>query len=555
METGVLELPYTDSEEKNHRASVIPVQFTLEGLSQSEIETLSHLSSASNGIAPIFALQHNAEGLRLFAALLDLEKRTTNSEVRESLKVYNTLFAGRSSVWNSSNDLALRFPLEKNQIPLANPLHEFYDMLTNVPHAPPGRAFYPEGITEGEISGLEDALRVNSSVLRNADGSHRVELHERRYAKELVPVINALMRAETTATSEDLKTYIRAKIKELRQGALEDRAASDKAWLAISGSIDFVLGTGIETYLDRIKGVRGYAQAVVCRVNNTYQGFSDAFAAMLPELEAKAPWKHKKELDSSNIPRLRFVDALTWAGGYDLFPATVLAESLPNEKKFCEQYGSVNLVFANVQEAIARSSEGRLMQKEFLLRDTQAGYGPEIPYISLLMTAAHEIGHASGGLAIEHEPSVLFGADYSIMEEARAELFSMWALPILVDTGVLTQEQEVTGYYAMTLSLARAMKQPAVDHYGSRNMMFNYFLKRDALLEIEEDGKAKLAVNRLWMRVAVKEMLAKLADIRATGDIGALARFKEEYISSDRRPGSRRECNICQKAGFSYSQR
>src|SRR3989344_8809459 len=99
------------------------------------------------------------------------------------------------------------------------------------------------------------------------------------------------------------------------------------------------------------------AQGGVFFLREDYKSLCAKIIAMLPEFEARAPWKHKKEVDMKNIPKLRFVDVITWSGFYDVFPSIVLAESLPNEKEFKDKFGSVNLVFANIWEAL--ESEGR----------------------------------------------------------------------------------------------------------------------------------------------------------------------------------------------------
>jgi len=378
-------------------------------------------------------------------------------------------------------------------------------------------------------------LRVNSSVVRDDSGELTVVLHEERYARELAPAITALESARDVTTNESLGAYLDAKIDELRTGSKEAVWKSDLAWLNLSGDVDFVIGTAVENYLDRLMGVRGNAQAVVCRVNDTYQGFCDDFIEMLPELEERAPWHHKKVVDADNLPLLRFVDAITWSGGYDMFPATVAAESLPNDQRFRETEGSVNLVFANVQEAIMDGGDKTYIRDEFIPRTEIERYGDELGYMGLIMTAVHEMGHASGGVAIDVQPNDHFGTEYSRMEEARAELFSMWALPILTEKGVITPDQEVAGFYSMLVSMTGALQNAPEDHSGSRNMMFHYFLETGALVETPEDGKVKYTVNPDVMRSSVEDMLGLMGNIRATGDKEALAEFKSEYLRTNQR--------------------
>ena len=531
----IQELPYIRADGKAKKATVIPVNFSLEGLTDEEILVIGHLSKASDGMTPIFAQQNYDKALDMFGALLVAETRQRDTAVRRALNSYNTLFAAGNSPWEYTSGLGFRFPLHRDSISTFHPLAEFIELLMHGFQAPPGRGLYPVGITNPEIDGLEDSLRVNSSIAQNLDGSLRVILHEERYKNDLEPVIAEIKRAKNITSNKSLQKYLAAKVDELRTGSLEAREASNHAWLNLNGSIDFIIGTGTETYLDKVRGVRGVAQASVCRVNNKYQDFSDSFLGMLQDLEQRTPWEHKKKIDASNTPRLRFVDVATWSGDYDPFPTTTLAQSLPNEQDFKERYGSVNLVFANVQEAVGKAGDQIFIRDEFMPKSIIGVVWDQIYSMRLIMSAAHEISHASGGVVIDADPKHCFGKEYTRMEEARAELFSMWALPILVEKGIINQTQEIAGYYSMVFAMIRSLQEAPHDHAGSRNMMFNYFIEKGALVEREEDGKLKYGVNAEIMRAAVTEMLKTIANIRATGDKEGLEKFKSQYLSEARK--------------------
>ncbi len=528
-------IPYTRSDGKKKKASIIRVDFSVDDLSHDELQVIGHLAKASDSMATIFARQHYDRVQEVFRHLLDLEKNG-DAKVRTALSDYNDIFAGRSSLWASTDGSGIRFPLDRSQIPSDHPLNEFYELLVNGVQAPLGRNLYPVGITDNEIDNLPKASRVNSSIVLTKDGKPKVVLHEDRYKRELRPVIDSLESAASHVTNKSLARYIQEKIAEFRTGSLKSREASDLAWLNIKGTpIDFVIGTGVEAYLDGIRGVRASAQAAIFTTNAQYQDLCSRIELMLPELELRAPWKHKRSIDISKVPKLRFVDILTWSGGYDAFPATVLAESLPNEERFRSRYGSINLVFVNVQRAIGSARESKILNDEFITKAELTKYGPSMVNIDILMKAAHEVGHASGGVVTSKEPDVHFGREYHRMEEARAELFAMWALPIFLEKGMISEREEVSGYYVMVKSMVTAMQLVPNAHMGSRNMMFHYFLENGALVETKEDGKLKYSVNPEEMRSAVKSMLEELANIRSTGDLEGLGKFKGRYLSESRR--------------------
>lgn len=533
----VKEIPYVRTDGKAKKAHIVPVSFSLDGLSEEEILVLGHLSEASNGITPIYAKQNYGKALELFRALESFERFTPFADIQKVLDDYNTLFAIKNSPWNAIDGKGMKFPLSLDQVKADGcaPLNEFLDLLLNDTPAPPGRNLYPLDATDDELKAVEVNLHDNTSVIRGSDGKLKLVTHEMLYKNELRPVISSLERALSAATNESLRNYIQAKINQFRSGSREESRNSDLAWLQNESPLDFIMGTAVESYLDRIKGVVSCAQGAVYRTDNKYQGFCKTLMDTLPELEARAPWMHKKKVDKTNLPKLKFVDVAAWSGGYDLFPKIVLAESLPNEEEFRQKYGSVNVVFANIQETLSRTGAGQFIRKEFLPSKEAAKYGLHLPYMGLIMTAIHEVGHASGDVIIKEEPHRLFGRDYSKMEEARAELFSMFALPIFREKGLISEEQEIAGYYKMATALVEAMQRAPNDHAGARNMMFHYFLERNALVEKEEEGKIKYAVNPEKMRIAVPEMLGTLADIRAIGDKEALAKFMDKYLSEARR--------------------
>ena len=65
-------------------------------------------------------------------------------------------------------------------------------------------------------------------------------------------------------------------------------------------------------------------------------------------------------------------------------------------------------------------------------------------------------------------------------------------------------------------------------------MMFNYFMEKGGLVEIEEGG-LKYLVNPDAMQSAASDMLGIMGNIRATGDRDGLERFKSKYLSDSRK--------------------
>ena len=155
---NVHEIPYVRSDGRDKRASVIPVEVSLDGLSEEDIQVIGHLSRASDQMMPIGARQHYDSILGAFSALIDLERTLEDPEARDAMRDYNDIFAGRNSPWSSTDSLGSKFPLSRDQIPEGHPILEYLDVL-ETEKAPDGRSYYPGDVKKEDVENLEDALK------------------------------------------------------------------------------------------------------------------------------------------------------------------------------------------------------------------------------------------------------------------------------------------------------------------------------------------------------------------------------------------------------------
>ena len=75
MQNQLQEISYVIADGKEKKVKVIPVDFSLEDLTNEEIQVIGHLSKASDGMTPIFAKQNYDRILEMLGALLDLENK------------------------------------------------------------------------------------------------------------------------------------------------------------------------------------------------------------------------------------------------------------------------------------------------------------------------------------------------------------------------------------------------------------------------------------------------------------------------------------------------
>jgi hypothetical protein len=522
------------------KATILEVPVSLQGFDSQDVQVIGHLANAANLMTPVYALQSDPHSLEMLRALRDIERRAP-PEFSAAIGEYITLFCLRNGPYDAENH-AYPFVLNQHALPKDHPIQQFGPQLFAAQDGPQGRGLYPSDLTQKEFESLGPLQNLeNSTVVRDASGRPVVVRNEDRFSHLLAPVIGALEKARAATSDRDLRAYIGAKIAELKEGSAASREESDLAWLANTGPIDFILGTAIESYLDKAHGVRSAAMGTVYVTDTAYADLTKTLTGLLPQWEATAPWKHKKRVDERTLPRLRYVNAVTRAGYYEMFPMIIAAQSLPNSQDFKQRHGGANVVFSNVTKARLGNPRENLVLNEFVPRTEVEKYQGLINDMYLLMIAAHELGHTTGGSVIEEDPRTRFGDEVHRMEEGRAELFSMWVLPRLVSEGVITQEQEIAGYYSMAQTIFLAMAQKPFDHNGARNIMFHYFVRHGALVEVEEGGRIKYTVNPEKMREQVPLLLGQLGDIKATGDVDGLKQLKGEYLSeADRATFQRR---------------
>lgn len=539
-------VPYRQAEEPHRRAALVRVDFPLEGLSDGDLQVLGHLSEAVNLINPVYRDQFEpiTPLIRRFAQrLLPL----ADPSARALLQSYLTMLDLQNSPYSLLPRKNHLLPLERADVEALvkkmadKELKEKWDLVA--PYffegfsLPDKAGLYPPDMTEEEWEKLGESAKVVNSTVSRQDGKLSVRINEERYKKTLEPVLRHLTAARDHSSHPGFRMYLDAKIEEMRHGTVESRRIADYMWIKHGSPIDVIISTALEVYIDNWKNARGEAAGNVLRMNEDAQSLLLAMADELPKLEANAPWKHRKtEIDPTRLPQLRFVDVLNWSGDYVNAPMTIIAQSLPNDSWVINHVGAVNMVYRNTGEAVY-SISGNLLAKEFLPNDIVEKYGELIFEGGQIHSALHELGHTTGAMTPDlegKEPREILEAEYSPLEEARAELFAMFAMPRISRQGIITEEMAIAGHYSMLLSMVQGLKfEPVQAHVKARNIMWHVLCESGAIEEIDEDGKRKFQVNLKRIDQGVEELLAEVGNIKAAGDKIKAAELREENCFTD----------------------
>jgi hypothetical protein len=538
-------VPYQQKDELPRRAALSKVDFNLDGYSDEDIQVLGHLTDAVCLLNPIYRDQFEPKtpiardlvfsliplanpnqqvALKNYAIMLDLQNSPYSLLPRKNhlLDIPRSDF--EQLVKKAGGDA------QKNYERVAT---FFYDGLT----LPPKAGFYPEDISEDEWKELgEDANIVNASFYRQ-NGKLTKILNEDKYRETLKPVIAHLRAARDFTNHPEFRIYLDAKIEEMTHGTEESRRIADFMWIRHGSPIDAVISTALEVYLDDWKNARGSAAGVVIVDDPKAKALLGTLVDNLPELERTAPWTHRKmEIDPSKLPHLRFVDVLNWAADYVNSPMTIIAQSLPNDEWVTSKIGSVNMVYRNTGKAI-HSLSGDLIAQEFLPKRVFEECRDEMFEATQIHSALHELGHTTGKMDPEHagkQARDYLEAEYSPLEEARAELFGMMAMTRLAKKGVMSEKTAIAGHYGMVISMVNGLKfEPVQAHVKARNIMLHYFMQNGGLETVEEDGKKKFQLNLKTIDGLVEKLLGEIGNIKAAGNKDGAAALREKYCFTD----------------------
>jgi len=517
---------YSTSVDKDKKAIFKKINFPVDEVSKEDLEILNRISVAQDVILKILAFQKMPEISEIIYNFKQWKSHEKDLKIKKKINDYLLLIEQSQSVFNGFGD---NFIFDES-IKLPRILKKFEKILQNPVKENSKKNLYPKNFTKSDFEFLKDKNKnqVNSVIRKNDSGKFVVEILEDIFSEELKIISNDLKLLSKKVDNKSLEKYLIAKSKELKSGTVKSRIDSDKAWINLTSEIGFILSTGLETYIDKFKGVRGGACLNVYKTDKKYQKISEQILSFAEFYEKNAPWKVKNKVDKNKLPKLKFVNVYAFCGDYITFPMITIAQSLPNEDEVVKKYGTQNLVYVNIMKSKSVDKDKNPIFKNLFTKNA-LNFVDKISDISVVAVALHELGHTTGTTKYKENANVLFGEFYSLMEEARAELFSMFALEKLCDEKIITNDDLISGYYYMLESMLKAQEFEPKDHSGSRNMMFNYYLKNGGIVEINR----KYEIVSKKFRDNTLELLKVIGDIKTNGEIDKFKLLCKKYINND----------------------
>jgi dipeptidyl-peptidase III len=409
--------------------------------------------------------------------------------------------------------------------------------------------FYGAGVTLASLNTFAEKYRLNSRVVKRADGSLAEEVYRAgtpdgkvpagMYAAQLRNAVGFLNKAQAVAEDAGQAEAIGKLIRFYQTGEFSDWLAYGHAWVRSNPAVDFASGF-IEVYRDA-RGAKGTAQSFVTVTDEKVNRMMVKIAANAQYFEDRAPWAADYKKVGVKPPLAKAVEAVIEAGD---FHVGTIGDNLPNEREVRESSGSKSFMFTGSTRALAAAT-GSKSAEEFDASPQEVEISRKYDSeASDLLVALHEvIGHGSGKLNPRlKEDAAYYLKEYaSTLEEARADLVALWNVsdPKLVELGVISSPDVAKAMYlsaarVMLTQLRRIPRGDTIeeDHQRGRQLIASYIMNKTGSIAVEKrsNGKTYVVVKDFdKMRQGVGMLLAELMRIKAEGDYHAIKALIDRY--------------------------
>ena len=492
-----------DLDQRLARFRRVRMPFQSAGLNAREQKLVNKLVDASRYLEEIFWRQVDPEALTLYQSLAG-SKSPRDQKLRRYL-------------WINAS----RFDLLDQNKPFVG-----------TASMPPGRGFYPQGLTREQIDQYvkdhpEKKAEIYSPttlVRWHGDQLEGLPYHI-AYRSFLEPAARDLREAATLSADPAFANFLR-----LRADALlsDDYLKSDLAWLDLKDPKFDIIFAPYETYEDGLLGVKAsYGAAVLIRNPQESQKLA-LFQKYVADIQDTLPLAPEDRPSKRGLETpMEVMDAPYRAGdlrhGYQ-----AVADNLPNDPRVHEQKGSKKIFFKNFMNArvnfVILPVAKRMLRPEQAAKVSGEGY--------LLATILHEMAHglgpafaraAAGKTDIREAIGPVFGG----LEEAKADVVGMFGLKWLVDHDVLPKEKLEEYYASYVGGIFRTVRFGAAEAHSQAELMeFNYLSERGA---IQRESSGRYSIDYARMPQALADLAKELLEIEATGDRERAERWFKKY--------------------------
>jgi hypothetical protein len=405
---------------------------------------------------------------------------------------------------------------------------------------PPGRGFYPHGVTREEIEKYvqehpekKDELYSERTVVRRRGNDFEGLPYHVAYRSFLQSAAEALRDAAKLSDDKAFAEFLRMRADALMD---DDYYKSDVAWVELKDPKFDIIFAPYETYLDDLLGVKGSYGASVLIRNEAESKKLSIFQQYVPDIQEALPIAAEdKPSKNGQASPMEVMDA-PYRSGDLLHGYQAVADNLPNDPRIHQEKGSKKIFFKNFMDA--RVKNVILPVAKRMMRPDQASLVTGEGYLTIVMM--HEIAHGIGPVysrvgGEQKDIRQSIGPIFSALEEAKADVTGMFGLKWLVDKGALPQARLNECYAAYVAGGLRSVRFGTGEAHGRGQMMeFNYLMEQGAIrysvgrapakaLKTAKSKQSEAAPGRYIvefekMPAAIESLTKELLEIEASGD-------------------------------------
>jgi hypothetical protein len=482
-----------------------------QGLSAKEVKLVKKLAEAAQYLDYIFWRQNDPEGLTLYLQL----EGSKNPRDQQILKM---LFINGG-----------RFDLLDENKPFVG-----------AEAMPPGRGFYPHGVTREDIEKYvkehpekKDELYSERTVVRRRGNDFEGLPYHVAYRSFLQPAAQSLREAAKVSDDKAFAEFLRMRADALMN---DEYYKSDVAWVELKDPKFDIIFAPYETYLDDLLGVKGSFGASVLIRNEAESKKLSMFQQYVPDIQEALPIAAEdKPSKKGQVSPMEVMDA-PYRSGDLLHGYQAVADNLPNDPRIHQEKGSKKIFFKNFMDA--RVNNVILPVAKRMMRPDQASLATAEGYLTIVMM--HEIAHGIGPVysrvgGEQKDIRQAIGPIFSALEEAKADVTGMFGLKWLVEKGALPQARLNECYASYVAGALRSVRFGTGEPHGRGQMMeFNYLMEQGAIrysvgrapakaMKTAKGKQEKTTTGRYIvefdkMPAAIESLTKELLEIEASGN-------------------------------------
>jgi len=402
--------------------------------------------------------------------------------------------------------------------------------IAGAPAKPEGANFYPVGSTKANmeqwIASLPPAERARANgfftVIRRQGETYALVPYNVEYKAEVEQAAALLRDAAALATEPTLKAFL---TKRAAAFLSNDYYDSDLAWMDLKGTIEPTIGP-YEVYEDEWFNAKAAFESFITVQDEAESAKLQRFAGELQDIENHLPIDQKFRNPKLGGSAPIVVVNEIYAAGDANHGVQTAAFNLPNDERVVSQKGSKRVMLKNVQDAKFAKTLIPI-SKVVLSAEDQKDLSFEAFFTHILV---HELMHGLGPHNISaggRRTTVRqeLKETYSALEEAKADISSLFAIQYLIDKGSLPKTLERPLYTTFLASTFRSIRFGLNEAHGlGIAIQLNYLMDKGAVT-VRADGT--FAVDPIKAKAAVADLTRDIMTIQAEGNYAAAKELRE----------------------------